>query len=66
MSILIGDMVLPENPDDMIELAIFGDGKVLLTGKGQKNPDDGKFYYTSTNPEKLFRAISVCAPGLDK
>lgn len=65
MSIFIGGIELPENSDDMIELVIFGDGKALLTGKGMKSSEDGKFHYTSTNPEKFFKAVSVFAPGFD-
>ena len=63
MSILVYDLEMPKEPDNMIEIAIFGDGKVLLTGKGCKNPEDGKFHYMSTNPEKFYYAIP--APLVD-
>ena len=62
MSIIINGIKMPESPDEMIELAIFGDGKVIQTGESWRSPEDGKCYYTTT-PEKFGNAVSVSLHG---
>ena len=57
------DMNLPKAPDEMVEIAIFGDGKVLQTGESWRSPEDGKCYYTTTNPEKHFQAVELPTHG---
>lgn len=59
MAILIKGIDLPEGSDNMLEFTVFGDGKVLLTGKSMKIRNDGKLHYVSTNPEKFFDAVTV-------
>jgi len=63
MSIIINGIKMPEAPDEMIELAIFGDGKVIQTGESWRSPEDGKCYYTVTCLEKFGSAISVPEHG---
>lgn len=63
MGVYIKGMEMPKEPDEMIEVAIFGDGKVVQTGESWRSPDDGKCYYTTTNPEKFFPAVSVPPNG---
>lgn len=63
MSIVINGIEMPEAPDEMIELAILGDGTVIQTGESWRNPEDGKCYYTVTNPEKFGNAVSVPEHG---
>lgn len=63
MSIIINGIKMPEDPDEMIELAIFGDGKVIQTGESWRSPEDGKCYYTTTTPEKFGSAVSVPEHG---
>ena len=46
MSIIINGIKMPEAPDEMIELAILGDGTVIQTGESWRSPEDGKCYYT--------------------
>lgn len=54
---------MPKAPDEMIELAIFGDGKVIQTGESWRSSEDGKCYYTVTTPEKFGNAVSVPEHG---
>ena len=63
MSIVINGIKMPEAPDEMIELAILGDGTVIQTGESWRSPEDGKCYWTVTNPEKFGRAISIPEHG---
>ena len=63
MSIVINGIKMPEAPDEMIELAIYGDGTVIQTGESLRSPEDGKCYYTTTNPEKFGNAVSVPEHG---
>jgi len=63
MSIIINSIKMPEAPDEMIELAIYGDGKVIQTGESWRSPEDGKCYYTVTTPEKFGNAVSVPEHG---
>ena len=63
MGIYIPDMEIPKEPDEMIEIAIFGDGQVVQTGESWRCIENGKCYYTITNPEKFFNAVSVPPHG---
>ena len=45
MGIYVNGIEMPKEPDEMIELAIFGDGKTLKTGESWRSPVDGKCYY---------------------
>ena len=63
MSIVINGIKMPEASDEMIELAILGDGTVIQTGESWRNPEDGKCYYTTTTPEKFGNAKSIPAHG---
>lgn len=63
MSIIINGIKMPEAPDEMIELAILGDGTVIQTGESWRSPEDGKCYYTTTTPEKFGSAVSVPEHG---
>ncbi len=63
VSIVINGIKMPKAPDEMIELAILGDGTVIQTGESWRNPEDGKCYYTVTNPEKFGSAVSVPPHG---
>ena len=63
MSIVINGIKMPEAPDEMIELAILGDGTVIQTGESWRSPEDGKCYYMTTTPEKFGNAISVPEHG---
>ena len=63
MSIVINGIKMPEAPDEMIELAILGDGTVIQTGESWRNPEDGKCYYTTTTPEKFGNVKSIPAHG---
>ena len=63
MSIVINGIKMPEAPDEMIELAIYGDGTVIQTGESWRSPEDGKCYWTVTNPEKFGNAVSVLEHG---
>lgn len=62
MSVLI-NMEMPKEPDEFIEIAIFGDGKVIQTGESWRNLENGKCYYTPTTPEKSFNAVPVPPHG---
>ena len=63
MDILIRDIEMPKEPDEFIEIAIFGDGKVIQTGESWRNLENGKCYYTSTTPEKFFNAVPTPSHG---
>ena len=63
MSIIIKGLGMPKEPDEMIEIAIFGDGKVIQTGESWRNLENGKCYYTPTTPEKSFNAVPVPPHG---
>lgn len=63
MSIVINGIKMPEVPDEMIELAILGDGTVIQTGESWRSPEDGKCYWTVTNPEKFGNAVSIPKHG---
>ena len=62
-SMILIDMNMPKEPDEMIEIAIFGDGKVLQTGESWRSPENGKCYYTTTTPEKHFQAVELPPHG---
>ena len=63
MSIVINGVKMPEVPDEMIELAIYGDGTVIQTGESWRSPENGKCYWTITNPEKFFNAVPIQKHG---
>ena len=63
MAVLINGMKMPKEPDEWIEIVIFGDGKVIQTGESWRNLEDGKYYYTPTTPEKFFPAVPVPPHG---
>ena len=63
MAVLVNGMEMPKEPDEMIEIAIFGDGKVIQTGESWRNLENGKCYYTPTTPEKLFNAVPIPEHG---
>ena len=63
MSLIIKDIEMPKEPDEMIEIAIFGDGNVIQTGESWRSPENGKCYYTTTTPEKFFNAVPVQPHG---
>ena len=63
MSIVINGIKMPKAPDERIELAIYGDGTVIQTGESLRSPEDGKCYYTITNPEKFGSAVSIPEHG---
>ena len=62
MNVLI-NMEMPKEPDEWIEIAIFGDGKVIQTGESWRNLENGKCYYTTTTPEKFFNAAPAPQHG---
>ena len=62
MSVLI-NMEMPKEPDEFIEIAIFGDGKVIQTGESWRNLENGKCYYAPNTPEKFFNAVPVPPHG---
>ena len=61
--VYIKGLGMPKEPDEMIEIAIFGDGKVIQTGESWRNLENGKCYYTPTTPEKLFNAVPIPPHG---
>ena len=63
MAVLIMGMEMPKEPDELIEIAIFGDGKVIQTGESWRNPENGKCYYATTTPENFFNAVTVPPHG---
>lgn len=63
MSIVINGIKMPEAPDEIIYIAIWGNGTVIQTGESWRSPEDGKCYYTTTNPEKFGNAISIPEHG---
>lgn len=63
MSILIKGIEMPKEPDEMIELAIFGDGKTVKTGESWRSPVDGKCYYGTSEDMNTYSALTVPAHG---
>ena len=61
--ILIKGIELPKEPDEMIELAIFGDGKTLKTGESWRSPVDGKCYYGPSEDMNTYSALTVPSHG---
>jgi len=64
MAILI-DLGLPKQADEMIELAVFGDGRVVKTGESWRSPEDGKCYYRPSGDMNAYKAIEVHEPHGD-
>ena len=63
MAVLINGMKMPKEPDEWIEIVIFGHGMVIQTGESWRNLEDGKYYYAPTTPEKFFNAVPVPEHG---
>ncbi len=63
MGIYIKGIELPKEPDEMIELAIFGDGKTLKTGESWRSPVDGKCYYGTSEDMNTYSAFAVFTHG---
>ena len=62
MGVYIKDMEMPKEPDEMIELAIFGDGKTLKTGESWRSPVDGKCYYGTSEDMNTYFAEELSKP----
>ena len=56
MGIYVNGIEMPKEPDEMIELAIFGDGKTLKTGESWRSPVDGKCYYGTSEDMNTYYA----------
>ena len=63
MGVYIKDMEMPKEPDEMIELAIYGDGKTLKTGESWRSPVDGKCYYCPSEDMNTYSAFAVPPHG---
>ena len=63
MSIVVKGIEIPKEPDEMIELAIFGDGKTLKTGESWRSPVDGKCYYWTSEDMNTSSAFAVHPHG---
>ena len=63
MGIYVKDIELPKEPDEMIELAIFGDGKTTKTGESWRSPVDGKCYYGTSEDMNTYSAFTVHPHG---
>ena len=63
MGIYIKDIDMPKEPDEMIELAIFGDGRTVKTGESWRSPVDGKCYYGPSEDMNTYSALTVPAHG---
>lgn len=63
MGIYIKDIEMPKEPDEMIELAIFGDGKTAKTGESWRSPVDGKCYYGPSKDMNTYSALAVSSHG---
>ena len=63
MNIIINGIKMPEAPDEIVYIAIWGNGTVIQTGESWRSPEDGKCYYTTTTPEKFGNAILVPEHG---
>lgn len=61
--LLIKGIEMPKEPDEMIELAIFGDGKTLKTGESWRSPVDGKCYYGPSEDMNTYSAFTVHPHG---
>lgn len=62
MSVMIRGMNMPKVEDEFVEVSIFGDGKVIQTGKSWRCKEDGKCYYESITPELFYRATEISEP----
>lgn len=63
MGIYVNGIEMPKEPDEMIELAIFGDGKTLKTGESWRSPVDGKCYYGPSEDMNTYSALTVPSHG---
>ena len=53
---------MPTVEDEFVEVSIFGNGKVIQTGKSWRCKEDGKCYYESITPELFFHATEISKP----
>ena len=63
MGIYVKGIELPKEPDEMIELAIFGDGKTLKTGESWRSPVDRKCYYGTSEDMNTYSEFAVPPHG---
>ena len=63
MGIYVKGIELPKEPDEMIELAIFGDGRTVKTGESWRSPVDGKCYYGPSEDMNTYSAFAVPPHG---
>ena len=63
MGIYVNGIDMPKEPDEMIELAIFGDGKTTKTGESWRSPVDGKCYYGTSEDMNTYSALAVPPHG---
>lgn len=63
MGIYVNGIEMPKEPDEMIELAIFGDGKTVKTGESWRSPVDGKCYYGPSEDMNTYSALTVLPHG---
>lgn len=63
MGVYIKGIEMPKEPDEMIELAIFGDGRTVKTGESWRSPVDGKCYYRPSEDMNTYSAFAVHPHG---
>ena len=63
MGIYVNGIEMPKEPDEMIELAIFGDGRTVKTGESWRSPVDGKCYYGPSEDMNTYSALTVLPHG---
>ena len=63
MGIYVNGIEMPKEPDEMIELAIFGDGRTVKTGESWRSPVDGKCYYGPSEDMNTYSAFAVPPHG---
>ena len=62
MGVYINGIEMPKEPDEMIELAIFGDGKTLKTGESWRSPENGKCYYGPSEDMNTYYTEELSKP----
>ena len=55
------NMEMPQASDEFVEVMIYGNGKVIKTGKSWRCKEDGNCYYESIMPEN-FHATEIHEP----
>ena len=64
MNIIINGIKMPEAPDEIVYIAIWGDGTVIQTGESWRSPEDGKCYnFPQITSKKFFNAVPVQKHG---